>query len=261
MKNIPNLQLFLTLLLISSFLFILDSLGALKYPKIALSFITTPIQYGFYKSFQNLGQQFYFIKNAKDLSGQNENLKAQLGQALSENATLQRKLSEANDQISQSNYLDPKNYNLLPARPIGLDRNLHIDKGSEDGVQTGQVVVFENNFIGKVAHVSPKGASITLITDPYTKLSAFSQNLEGKAKGIILGQFGAELIFDKILQEEKIKEGNLVFSDGLEEFIPRGLILGKVSTVLGKSSEVFKQAKVKPTFDVRDLEVVFVILD
>lgn len=227
----------------------------------ALSFITAPIQFGFYKTYQNLSGQFIFIKSAKDLSRENESLKKQLGQALSDNAELSRKLIEANVINSQAKFLDPKTYNLLPARPIGLDRLLHIDKGSNNGINLGQVVIFENNFIGKVSKVSPKGASITLLTDPDIKISAFSQNLEGRARGILLGQFGQDLLFDKILQEEKIKIGDLVYTDGLEEFIPRGLILGRVSQVLGKSSEVFKQAKVKPNFDVRDLEVVFIITE
>lgn len=261
MKSLPDFGLFLSLILLSIFLLILDSFGFLKYPKIGLSFLTSPIQYGFYKTSQNIQNQFIFIKNTKELARQNEELKKELTGLLSENMSLKQQLMEVNAVNSQTQYLDPKNYNMLPARPIGLNRFLHIDKGSEDGIKNGQVVIFENNFIGKIHSVSPKGASLTLITDPDIKLSAFSQNLEGRAKGVISGQFSSEILFGKILQEEKIKVGDLVYTDGLEEFIPRGLIVGKVSEVLGKTSDVFKKAKLKPVIDIRSLQVLFVILD
>jgi len=61
------------------------------------------------------------------------------------------------------------------------------------------------------------------------------------------------------LHEEKITEGDLVYSEGTEGFLPRGLILGRVTQVRELQNEVFKQAKIKPIFDVRDLELVFLI--
>ena len=261
MKNFPDFYPFLILIVASLILSFLDSINFLKYPKIAASLFTTPVQFGIYKSSQNLREQFIFIKNTKDLSFENKTLKLNLAKLISENTMLKEQLEEVKVESSQIKFMDPKVYKLIPARPIGLDRYLHIDKGSNDGVKLNQVVVFENNFVGKIVSVSPKTSNVALITDPDIKISSFSQNLEGKAKGIILGQFGSEILFDKILQEEKIKVGDLVFSDGLEEFIPRGLILGKVVLINGKSSDIFKQAKVKPIIDIRDLNLIFVILE
>jgi len=92
-------------------------------------------------------------------------------------------------------------------------------------------------------------------------MAAFSQGLEGVAKGVLVGQFGTESLLDKILHEETIKAGDLVYSEGTEGNLPRGLILGKVVEVKGEENEVFKQAKVVPVFDIRDLELVFVIIE
>ena len=140
-----------------------------------------------------------------------------------------------------------------------MSRTLKIDQGSSAGVKTGQAVVFKDNYVGKVVAISPNAANIQLLNDPDSKVAAFSVNKEGKARGVLIGQFGTEAILDKILHEEKIAEGDLVYSEGLEAFLPRGLILGKVSQVLERENEVFKQAKVVPIFDLRDLELVFVI--
>ena len=174
---------------------------------------------------------------------------------------MRKKLAETEVLVSQEKHLDPSTYNLLPARPIGLGRYLKIDKGETSGIKVGQAVVFEGNYVGKVVTVSPASSNIQLLTDPDSKVAGFSQNKEGKGKGIILGQFGTEILMDKILHEEKVAEDDLVYSEGLEGFLPRGLILGRVSQVLERENEVFKQAKLQPIFDVRDLELVFVIED
>lgn len=237
----------------------MDTVNLLNLPKQWVFYITNPISFGIYNTNRNIGKQFYFVFAARFAAQENKALKKQVGELLSENANLRKKLAEVETRLSQEKHLDPGTYNLLPARPMGLGRFLKIDKGSSSGVKAGQAVVFNDNFVGKIVSVSAAAANVQLLADPDSKVSAFSQNKEGKAKGILLGQFGTEILLDKILHEEKVAQGDLVYSEGLEGFLPRGLILGKVIQVLERENEVFKQAKVAPIFDIRDLELVFVI--
>ncbi len=258
-KAIPNLKVFFLLIFLSLVILILDSVNLLNLPKQLAFYITNPISFGIYNTNRNIGKQFYFVFQARFAAQENKALKEQVGQLLSENANLRKKIAEVEAQLSQEKHLDPSTYNLLPARLIGLSRYLKIDKGSTSGVKVGQAVIFEDNFIGKIVLVSPSASNVELLSDPDSKVAAFSQNKEGKAKGVLLGQFGTEILMDKILHEEKIAQGDLVYSEGLEGFLPRGLVLGKVTEVLERENEVFKQAKVTPIFDIRDLELVFVI--
>jgi len=260
-KVIPNIKIFLILILLCLMIFVLDIIHLLDWPKRLLFYITNPVSFGIYNTNRNVGKQFHFIFQARFAAQENKALKEQVGKLLSENATLRKKLAETEVLVSQEKHLDPSTYNLLPARPIGLGRYLKIDKGETSGIKVGQAVVFEGNYVGKVVTVSPASSNIQLLTDPDSKVAGFSQNKEGKGKGIILGQFGTEILMDKILHEEKVAEDDLVYSEGLEGFLPRGLILGRVSQVLERENEVFKQAKLQPIFDVRDLELVFVIED
>lgn len=257
----PNLQLFLILSSLSVLILILDIFHFLGLPKLALSYITNPVSLGLYRTGQNVSRQFYFVSALRTSSQENKALKQQLGELLSENARLRKKLAETESLLSQEKYLDSVNYNLLPARPIGISRYLRIDRGSTSGVKLNQAVVFNDNYLGKIVAVSEKGANVQLLSDPDSKVSAFSQGLAGKAKGVLLGQFGSEILFDKILHEEKVTVGDLVYSEGTEGFLPRGLILGKVTEVLERENEIFKQAKVESNIDIRDLELVFVILE
>lgn len=258
-RVIPNLKLFLILLTLSFLIFILDLKSLLGLPKSIFSYITNPISFGLYQTGKNIGRQFYFIFQARFAAQENKALKDQIGQLLSENAALRKKLAESDSLLSQYKHLDPATYNLIPARPIGIGRFLKIDKGLSSGVKLGQAAVFNDNFLGKIVQVSEKSANIQLTRDPDSKVAAFSQGLEGRGKGVLVGQFGTDVILDKILHEEKVNIGDLVYSEGFGPFLPRGLILGRVSEVMEVESAVFKQAKVTPNFDISDLELVFVI--
>lgn len=233
----------------------------LNLAKQAAFYITNPVSFGIYNTNRNIGRQFYFIFAARFAAQENKALKEQAAQLLSENANLRKKFGEISSMVSQEEYLDPKTYNLMAVRPIGLGRYLKIDKGSSSGIKEGQAVVFKDNFVGKVVAVSADSANIQLLMDPDSKISAFSQNADGKARGVLVGQFGTEILMDKILHEEKIESGDLIYSEGLEGFLPRGLILGRVSQILERENEVFKQAKVQPIFDLRDLDLVFVMVE
>jgi len=258
-RVIPNLRLFLILVSISILFLIFDHYHLLIFPQRLVSYITNPISFGLYQTNKNIGSQFGFAFTLRASSQENKALKEQLGLLLSENARIRKQLAETQSVVSQQKYLDPSTYNLLPARPVGLSRYLKIDQGTNVGFKTGQTVVFNDNYVGKIISVSERASNVQLMADPDSKVAAFSQGLEGKAKGVLIGQFGSEILFDKILHEEKINVGDLVYSEGTEGFLPRGLILGRVTKVLERENEIFKQAKVQPNFNISDLDLVFVI--
>lgn len=260
-RVIPHLKLFVALILISLAIAGLDNIHFLTFPKTLFSYIINPISFGFYQTKQQVSEQIFFLTSARTAAKENKALKEQLGYLLSENASIRTKLAEVESLLQQETSINPATYNLIPARPVGLDRFLFIDKGSSSGVKLGQAVLFKDSYVGQVVRVTERGAAIRLSTDPDTKLSAFSAGGAGKAKGVLLGQYGSDMLLDKILHQEPIEIGNLVYSEGLELFLPRGLVLGTVVEVEKKETAVFKSAKVAPVFDVGDLDLVFVIGD
>ena len=239
----------------------MDSIHLLALPKQLAFYITNPISFGIYNTSQKFSRQFHFIFASRNATQQNLALKQQLGKLFVENAQLRKKLAETEALLSQEKHLDPTTYNLIAARPIGLGRYLKIDKGLDSGVKVGQAVVYNDNYIGRIIESSEKASNIALLQDPDSKVAAISFSREGRAKGVLVGQFGSETLMDKILHEEQISIGDLVYSEGTEGFLPRGLILGRVSEILKRENEVFKQAKVQQVFDIRDLELVFVIVE
>ena len=260
-KAIPTLKLFSTLIFISILVLIFDNFNLLAFPKKIISYLTNPISFGLYNTNKNIGSQFGFVFQARMSAKENKALKEQLGSLLSENARLRKDLAESQSLFSQQISLDPSTYNLIASRPIGLGRYLKIDRGSDSKIKIGEAVVFNDNYLGKIVNISERSANVQLLSDPDSKVAAFSQGLEGKSKGVLIGQFGSDMLLDKILHEEIINVGDLIYSEGTEGFLPRGLILGKVTEVLDRENEVFKQAKIAPNFDIRDLELVYVITE
>lgn len=259
MKLIADLRLTTVLLISSILIMLLDSVGLLQLPKSLIQTVVIPIEYGVYKTGLAVAGKFAIIGQARRAAQQNSALRQQMADLLAENADLRRKLAEALAYVEQQDILDPKTYNLLPARPIGLGRYLIIDRGSDDGLAVGQAVVFKNEYIGQIKELSAKNSTVLLALDPDSKIAVFSQNANGRARGILGGQFGSEGLMDKILHNEPIEVDDLIYSEGTEGRLPKGLIMGKVTEVMERPNEVFKQAKVKPIFNILDLDVVFIV--
>jgi rod shape-determining protein MreC len=250
---------FLLLIFIALLITLADATPILTLPKTALQIITQPIQFGLYKSAGAVGKQLEFILLARRAAQEHKAQEEQLAQILSENATLRRQLAEAQGFLAQQQSLDPKTYTQVAARPISLIRYLRIDKGSNNGLKVGMPVVYKDSYLGQIKDISPDSSEVILSSDPDSKIDAFSQGDAGKARGVLVGQFGSDMLLDKILHEEPVKVGDLVYSGGTEGNLPRGLVLGQISQVLDRPNEIFKQAKVKPVFAVGDLDIVFVI--
>ena len=186
-------------------------------------------------------------------------LKEQLAGLVLDKARIQRELNELTALSNQESTLLPRAYSLIPTRVIGVGRYLILDHGTDKNLQPGQAVLYKDQYVGVVRVVSGNTSQVLLPSDPDSKLSVFSQGEAGRSQGILIGQFGSEMLMDKILHQEPINIGDLVYSEGLEGELPRGLIIGKVSQVFTRENEVFKQAKVEGVFDTKNLDVVFVM--
>lgn len=256
---LSDFKTFITLIFLSICIILIDNVGFLNLPKSAIQFITIPIQFGLYKTGNSLGNQFEFIFFARTAVNENRALKRQFADVLSENTKLKKELTEAKSILDQQKALNSQNFTMTASRPIGISRYLFIDKGKNDGIKVGQAVVYKDNYLGKIIQVSTSRSQVMLSSDPDSRISAFSSLGTGRAKGVLAGQFGSDMLLDKILHEEQIKVEDLVYTEGTEVEIPRGLVLGRVSEVLERQNEIFKQAKVKNIFNLEDLDLVFVI--
>ncbi|MFH1187020.1 MAG: rod shape-determining protein MreC [Candidatus Levyibacteriota bacterium] len=254
--------IFLILIFSSLFIFSLSKLGIFKGNFIASFF--SPIQKEIHKSFIS------FTKIGS--SSEKEQLKK-------ENASLikmlvdQKKLKDQNaallDQF-QTTY--PKSLNLLAADVIGspsfipgvsVPETLIVNKGEEDGVKKGDVIIAEDNLVGKIEKTAKSSSLISLITSD-TSIFSVKLGIDKNIFGVINGQGAGEMILDNVLLSESLKKDDIVLTKGDVDLEGKGyppdLIVGKIISVYKNSSSLFQKADVISFLDFSKLTTVFIMI-
>ena len=199
----------------------------------------------------------------------------QIEAILSENKLLRRQivekqnLREENETLrSQFAQTNSDSQKLIPAKVIGAPgfipgeaspQFIIIDKGEEDGVGAGNVVVLENNLVGQVTSANKDFSKVILIINGQTSLSAKS---ESGTSGIIKGT-GGGLVLENVLLSQDLKKDGLVLTKGDRDEDgggdPPNLIIGKITSVERESQDLFQKAQVISFLDFSNLTHVFIL--
>ncbi|MFH0864313.1 MAG: rod shape-determining protein MreC [Candidatus Gottesmanbacteria bacterium] len=256
MRQEKILPTFLVFILLCLFLFLINGFGLTK-PIISLGeSITNPIRKVFYRTNQGLVNAFSNLSRWNNSA--NEILKLQ--QDVRDYSSLKVKLKvleEENRALrKQLEAPLPANMKFIPARTLGLSRYLTIDKGENDGIKIGMTVISENILVGKIVKTTPKTAQIILPTDPDSRIPG--QTLSNGARGLISGEFGTEVIFDKVMQTDTLEKDDLVITLG-DGGYTKDLLIGKISQIIKKDIEPFQKAEIILLLDFNKLKNIFVI--
>lgn len=181
-----------------------------------------------------------------------------------------RMLEEENKNLrEQLGFLSGSNYHYVTTNVISrgdladsskVPETIIIDKGFKDGIYNGlSVISGQGVIIGKIIDTKDEVAKINLSNNIKCKLAATILN-DNKTNGIAEGDLGLTIKMSFIPQAIVIKKDDIVITSGLEESIPRGLIIGKVLEVQNESNELWQSAVIEPLFNPDDLIIVSVIL-
>lgn len=244
------------------------------------SFLTkkfNPVLSFFYSLSSGINKTYLGQPPKSDLSGDLKQAEEKINQLIAENAKL-RFLKEENAELRKSlNFLDEGNRKYLMSNIISrggfMGNNVEagqsaiIDKGSDDGLFAGLVVVsstvvgnsIQGVVIGKITDVKENISEICLATNENIKFAASILG-ENKTSGIASGDLGLTIKMDFIPQIENIKQGDIVATSGLEKNIPRGLAIGRIVKVAKENNEVWQSASIEPLIDLDALSIVSVLL-
>jgi len=139
---------------------------------------------------------------------------------------------------------------------------MRIDLGRKDGVEKGMTVVTENIYVGQIISVGERDSLVQLPNDPNSKIPVAIKQPGSPgihARGLLVGQFGGKLVLDRVLQEEDIRQGDLVVTSGEEGYLP-DLVIGQIKEVLPGTAEIYQQAIVSPLIDYSSLRFVFLVI-
>jgi rod shape-determining protein MreC len=145
-------------------------------------------------------------------------------------------------------------------------RQLTIDRGSDDGIEMGDVVVAQGGaLVGRIIDIRPTSASVLLINDPSS--TVIGQLVTSAATGTVVGQLGGTLVMSEIDSTERIEIGEEVFTAGIElaggvrSPYPKGLVVGQVVDARRDANSVVQTAYLNPAINLDKLEYLLVITD
>ena len=152
------------------------------------------------------------------------------------------------------------------SRPAGAySQAIVIAAGSNEGVAVDDPVVTQDGLVGTVSRVGSRTARVTLLTDDQSAASA-SIPATG-AYGVVRAGRGprAPLRLDRVPKEAEVRDGDTVVTAGsrsqrLLSIYPRGILIGRVTSVGRSDTDLYTQVQVTPFADLGSLDAVLVLL-
>ncbi len=152
------------------------------------------------------------------------------------------------------------NLRLLKANVIGRDPQnfngfLYIDRGSKDGLSKNAPVVLKDKIIGRVKSLAENTAIVETIENPGFAISAIDSR--SGIMGIVKRK--GHLYFEYIKNNDDVIPNDSLYTSGLSEDLPKGLMIGTVSVVKKKDDLFFKEVIIEPAISINKLNYVYVI--
>ena len=194
-------------------------------------------------------------KSLSDLEASNAELTQQLAQMdeyREENARLESLLGLTSSYAMSG----------VGARVIGYSSDswtstATIDKGSADGVAVDEPVVDGTGVVGQVTSVAANSATVRLLADPSTGVSAVVQS--SGATGILTGSVDGTLRLRYVSSQFEVSVGDVVVTSGLGGVYPRGLALGTVASCTSTASGQYYEITVRPAVSTQAYDEVFAV--
>jgi len=207
-----------------------------------------------------------FIQSPSDVSRlrqDNTRLEAEVARLQAQVIDLQQQVRETQMLSTLLGFVraNPEN-EYVSASVIGVDtspflRYVIINRGSDDGLRRGMPVVTHQGLVGRIASVLPNAARVQLVTDSSSSINVQLQ--KSGAEATLNGSLTGDLLLQSIPQDAKVDIGDVIITSGLGGDYPSDLIVGQVSGVRRRPSELFQTASVQPVVDFTALNVVLVI--
>ncbi len=172
-------------------------------------------------------------------------------------------LKHENDRLRELlSFRQASKMDLVAAQVIGRDlvpdhNTLTINKGSKDGLKSGQAVITLSGALGYIFKPSARTAHVMLITDRYSVVDGIVQRT--RAHGIVEGRGGDDCALKYVERTEDVKEGDLVVTGGLDNIFPKGFPVATVAGVERKTFSVSLKVELRPIVDPNKVEEIFVV--
>lgn len=238
--------------------------GALSPVERVFNLIVEPLQSVGYSITDSLSP--LYEDTTENVVAENTELKSQLATLTTKNSELTTNLAQCKEYEEQLNFARQNEYTFVPAKIISrvghgsTTQVITINQGLHNGITNGYPVIYGNGIlIGIVTNVQDSYSEVALVTGSIISIQGMIQN-DSHTPGLIRGEFGTGLLMDLILKDNPVTVGDTVVTSGQDQFIPRGFLIGTVDAVRDESSELFKQATLRPVLPYENSSIVSVVV-
>ena len=234
--------------------------------------ILSPIEDGASRAFKPVRDLVGWFGDVFDAKDENKRLKKELAAAREETvnaSVLERENVQLRSQLKLSEALGYTNSTRETARVIVKSPTVWystatIDKGRGDGIRVDQPVINGDGLVGHVSAVSGGTATVTLMTDSSSAVSA--QIAPDGALGVVKPNVGnpddMQLLY--IGKNHPVVKGAKVVTSGsaagpLQSIYPRGIPIGEVSRVEPGEIDLYRKVHIRPWADFRRMDVLTVL--
>ena len=152
------------------------------------------------------------------------------------------------------------------AKPASqFEQKVVLGAGTANGVRYNSPVVTPDGLVGRVTSVTRHTALVTMLTDEDSAVSAVDLNTN--AQGIVRHAQGAgdTLYLDRVAKQDRVQLGDPVITAGwqtgtLTSLYPRGIPIGKVSSVSRSDTSLYTFVQVTPLVDFNALDSAIVLV-
>lgn len=140
------------------------------------------------------------------------------------------------------------------------EQALVINRGSQDGVRVHQIVFAEQGvLVGEIISTENERSVVRLINDRQSRVGILLAK-NSHPSGIAEGGYGLGVRLSLIPPQEVVESGDVIVTNDSTEFMPRGLIVGRVTNVGRETYEPFQHALVEPSIGYDEMRYVSIIL-
>lgn len=197
------------------------------------------------------------LNQNKQLNGELTQLKANLqthNALLLENQKLKQLLG-ASYQISSQKFILGRVSSVSQSR---LKKQIIINKGSNDNLAVGQVVLGSEGVIGQITQTTPLYSTVLMITDPtqYVPIKNQRNGIRGISKGVASNQ--GRLVVNFIESDFDVTLGDVFLTSAIGSKFPAGYPVGKVTHVEQHTDDPFLHIELTPIQKTEQLEFVLI---
>lgn len=228
----------------------------------AFQTVTTPVRLvgsAITMPFQGLGNIFSNLTadqaTLSELQAENDELRsrnAELEEAEQTATRLQGLLD-----LQSSYNLQSTAAHIISGSSDSWSSTVTIDKGTSSGLSVGMPVTSSSGVIGQIVECGATSSTVLLVTDESSSVSAMVQS--SRAQGMLDGSAVGEVRLDMIRTDQTVEVGDIVVTSGLGGVFPKGLPLGKVTSVEKNPGSMYYTIVVEPYAHTENAEEVLVI--